>query len=120
MFLDLMKTITEWQKVAVAATQVTMSAATVIQARVMQMALGVMKPQEFTRMILEKPSAFARSGEMAMRALTAQKGYAVVMAEAIAPIEASTRANARRLAGRPATTQSVPRTLAPKGRRKRR
>lgn len=99
MFLDLVKSAAEWQRVVVAGTQVLTSAAVVIQARVMQMALGVMKPQEFTRMVLEKPSAFAHSGELAMRAMAGNKGYPAVMAAALRPIAAKTRANAKRLSG---------------------
>ncbi|MEQ5870153.1 hypothetical protein J4E08_09605 [Sagittula sp. NFXS13] len=99
MFQDMMKATTDWQKVALSTSQMMLSAGVVVQTRMAQMAMGVMKPQEFTRMVLEKPSAFARGGEMAMRAMSGNKGYAIVMAEALKPIEASASANARRLSG---------------------
>ncbi|MFW2588201.1 hypothetical protein [Sagittula sp. SSi028] len=97
----LAKAIGEWQAVAWAGSRLWLSAGAVVQARTMQMALGVMQPQEFTRMVMEKPSAFARSGEMAMRAMAGNKGYAVTLSEALKPIEASASANARRLQERP-------------------
>lgn len=97
MFLEMMTAANQWQSVALTGARMMASAGVVIQVRVAQMALGIMRPVEFSRMVLEKPSAFARSGEMAMRALAGNKGYAVAMAEAMKPIEAKASANAKRL-----------------------
>ncbi|AUC54671.1 MAG: hypothetical protein ACU0CC_01615 [Sagittula sp.] len=109
MYPDMMKAAVEWQRATLAGARVMISAGTVIQVRVAQMAMGTMKPVEATRMVFEKPSAFMRATEAAMRAAAGQKGYGAVMEAALAPIEASAGANARRLS---------PKTLT-KGKRRR-
>lgn len=63
-----------WQRVAMAQMQMMYTASTVIQIRVMQMGLGIMRPDEAARMVLEKPTAFAKSTEMSMRALARNPG----------------------------------------------
>ena len=86
-----------WQKAAMAYGQMAVTANQVIAVRTTQMALGVMKPEEAARMILEKPAAFARSFEMAARAQAASKGHAAVALAALTPLGAKTGSNARRL-----------------------
>jgi hypothetical protein len=87
----------QWQAASVSAAQIGIAAASVMQARMMQMALGTMKPEEATRMMLEKPSTFMRSTEGAARAAAANRGPAAVAEAALAPYRTATRANARRL-----------------------
>ncbi|MBE3637414.1 hypothetical protein [Mangrovicoccus algicola] len=86
-----------WQQVNLAYGRMILSAGEVVQKRMLQMALGTMKSEEAARMVLEKPAAFAKSFEMASRAAAGSKGTAEAMLAAIRPIEASTRANSRRL-----------------------
>lgn len=86
-----------WQQTSMAYGQMLWTANLVIQQRVMQMALGTMRPEEAARMVFEKPSAFAKSMEMAMRSSAAGKGNAAAALAAIRPIGAKTKANARRL-----------------------
>lgn len=88
-----------WQRVAMAQMQMMYTASTVIQIRVMQMGLGIMRPDEAARMVLEKPTAFAKSTEMSMRALARNRGYAAAALEAMKPVGAKTKSNARRLGG---------------------
>jgi hypothetical protein len=94
---DYLKTATTWQRAWMAQMQMLTTAAMVIQSRVLQMSLGTMRPEEATRMFLEKPAAFAKSHEMAMRAAASNKGHAAVALAAIGPIGKTTQANARRL-----------------------
>ncbi len=89
-----------WQNAMLSGFEVMVSSATVIQHRTLQMSLGTMRPEEAMRMLLEKPSTFAKSAEMTMRALAAQKGAADVALAAIGPIGTATKANARRLSRR--------------------
>ena len=96
----LMNAARTWQAAGLAYGQMLMTAQTVIGVRVTQMALGVMKPEESARMVLEKPAAFAKSIEMAARAHAAKRGTAAVALAAIKPIGARTAANAKRLGGK--------------------
>jgi len=86
-----------WAEFNRAYARMMFSAAEVIQTRTMQMALGTMKPEEATRMVLEKPAAFAKSFEMAMRATAASHGTAAAALAAVKPIGQKTASNARRL-----------------------
>jgi hypothetical protein len=94
---DYLKAAMTWQRAWIAQTQMLTTAAMVIQQRVLQMSLGTMRPEEAARMILEKPAAFAKAHEMAMRAAAANKGNAAVALAAIGPIGKTTQANAKRL-----------------------
>ncbi|MBP0481264.1 hypothetical protein [Sagittula salina] len=114
MFTDMMKAATDWHLAAFAGGRMVVSAGVVIQTRVAQMAMGVMRPEEFVRMVMEKPAAFASASEMAGRALAANKGYAAAWGAALAPIEASASANARRLSPRSHLMMG----LQPRGRRR--
>ncbi|WP_172330296.1 hypothetical protein [Mangrovicoccus sp. HB161399] len=89
-----------WQEFTLSYSRMMFSASAVIQQRTMQMALGTMRPEEAARMVMEKPAAFAKSFEMAVRATAGSKGTAAAMLAAMRPIEAKTRANSRRLAKR--------------------
>ncbi len=93
-----MKAARTWQEFSLSYGRMMVSASMVIQERTMQMALGTMRPEEATRMVLEKPAAFAKSFEMAARATAGSKGTAAAMLAAMRPLEAKTRANSRRLA----------------------
>lgn len=96
----------QWQAAWMSTAQMAVSAATVIQLRTMQMSLGIMKPEEATRMLLEKPSAFMRATEMSARALAANRGLAAATLAGMAPIRRTTQANAKRLGRRtPAKTR---------------
>ncbi|MCA8878921.1 MAG: hypothetical protein KDA73_02980 [Rhodobacteraceae bacterium] len=86
-----------WQQAGTAYGRMLMTAQQVIAVRSMQMALGTMKPEEATRMVLEKPAAFAKAFEMAARSQAASRGTAAAALAAIKPIGAKTAANARRL-----------------------
>jgi hypothetical protein len=97
MLTDYMNAATTWQRAWWAHLQMMTTAAMVIQQRVLQMSLGTMRPEEATRMVLEKPAAFAKSVEMASRAAAANRGHAAVTLAALGPIGAATKANARRL-----------------------
>ncbi|MCR9085896.1 MAG: hypothetical protein NXH97_04030 [Rhodobacteraceae bacterium] len=93
----LLRAAATWQKANLAYTQMLMSANQVIVARMMQMMLGTMKPEEATRMVLEKPAAFAKSFEMAARSAAASRGTAAATLAGIKPIGAKTKSNAKRL-----------------------
>lgn len=92
-----MKAAQSWHDVSMAYGRMMLSANEVIQRRMLQMAMGQMKPEEAVRMVMEKPAAFAKSFEMATRAAAASKGGPEAILAAIRPIEAKTRANSRRL-----------------------
>ena len=96
-YKTMMKAAQTWQQVSLTYGRMVMSASEVIQKRTTQMALGTMKPEEATRMVLEKPAAFAKSFEMAARAAAGSRGGAAAALAAIRPIEAKTRSNSRRL-----------------------
>lgn len=86
-----------WHKAQTEYIRMLTSANEVIRQRCTQMALGTMRPDEATRMVLEKPSAFVKSFEMAARAQAGSKGAAEVALASIKPIVAATSSNARRL-----------------------
>lgn len=92
-----MRAAATWQKACFAYGQMLMTANQVIASRMMQMSLGTMKPEEMTRMYLEKPAAFAKSFEMAARSASASRGYAAATLAGIKPIGAKTSSNAKRL-----------------------
>ncbi|WP_299651654.1 antifreeze protein [uncultured Jannaschia sp.] len=81
--------------------QMMMEAQTVIGLRMLGMA-GVMSaaPDENTRMVTEKQTAFAQSGLAAVGALMAGKTPAQAYGMALTPIGRATRANSRRLSRR--------------------
>ena len=76
MYGTMFQAASEWQRAMFSGFRMMMSASTVIQVRMMQMSLGIMKPEETARMFLEKPATFAKSTEMSMRALAGNKGLA--------------------------------------------
>ncbi len=97
MFHEMFRTAEIWQKAALAGAQTMIAAGTVMQIRMMQMGLGTMKPEEASRMILEKPVAFARSAQESTSALMRNQGLAAAALAGVRPIGTTTRANARRL-----------------------
>ncbi|TQS71762.1 hypothetical protein ERN12_12245 [Rhodobacteraceae bacterium] len=97
MYSYLFNSTAQWQRAAFSTMQMSMAAATVIQIRMMQMSLGVMKPEEATRMLLEKPQTFMRATELSARALAANKGLASAVIAGLNPIARATRTNAARL-----------------------
>lgn len=86
-----------WNSFGLAYSRMMWSANEVIWRRSLQMALGTMTPGEATRMIFEKPTAFARSTEMAARAIASGRGVAEASLAGVRPIAVKTRSNARRL-----------------------
>ena len=86
-----------WQAAGMAYGQMLMTAQQVIAHRTMQMALGTMKPEEATRMVLEKPAAFMKAFEMAARSNAASRGHAATALAALKPIGEKTASNAKRL-----------------------
>ncbi|MGB0661136.1 MAG: hypothetical protein ACPGNV_13290 [Mangrovicoccus sp.] len=86
-----------WQKAGRAYAEMMIDANTVIRERMTQMAFGMMKPEEAALMVMEKPSAFAKSIAMASQAHADQQGHAAITLAAIEPLTAKTSANAKRL-----------------------
>jgi hypothetical protein len=97
---DLYRSASLWQRAALDYTQMCVFASQVIWQRSAEMALGTMSAREATRMILEKPAAFAQASQKAALAGVSGKGAAGVAAAAIRPIRSKTRANAKRLAAK--------------------
>lgn len=97
MYTNFFQSAMQWQAAAASTMKMSMSAATVIQARLMQMSLGTMKPAEAMRMVLEKQSVLMRAVELSTRALGENKGLAAATIAGIAPIQKATQANANRL-----------------------
>ena len=87
---ETLKLQTAWMRMAMSANEVMLR-------RGAQMAMGAMTPVEATRMLMEKPAAFARSAESAAAALARGAGPTAVAAAALRPYGTRTRANARRL-----------------------
>jgi len=87
----------QWQAAAVSATQLGVAAGSVIQLRMMQIALGTMKPAEATRMMMEKPAAFLKASEDSARALAANQGLAAATVAGLSPLRIAAEANAKRL-----------------------
>ena len=94
---SMMKAAQTWQSLSTAYARMLWSANEVIWRRTLQMTMGTMKPEEFTRMVMEKPTAFAKSMEMVARAQAGSRGNAATAMAAIKPIGSKTRSNARRL-----------------------
>ncbi|MEE4292257.1 MAG: hypothetical protein V2J13_10970 [Cycloclasticus sp.] len=88
---------TVWMQLCQKQSQMMMQANVVIAQRVTQMVLGTMTPREATRMVFEKPVAFATSAQKTAQALAASQGYAAASLAGLAPIGAKTKTNARRL-----------------------
>lgn len=97
MLTHLFKTMDQNQRLMVKTWQLWFSAATVVQLRVMQMALGTLRPEEAARMVFEKPAAFASGAERAMRAMAGGKGCQAATLAALAPVSRRAGSNARRL-----------------------
>lgn len=100
MLTDLFKTMEQNQRLMMNTWQMWYSAATVIQVRVIQMALGTMRPEEAARMVFEKPTAFATGAERAMRAMAGGKGYTAASLAMLAPVSSRAGSNAKRLTRR--------------------
>ncbi len=99
MFFDAktMKAMQGWSRLGAAYAKMSLSAGEVIARRSMMMAQGAMSAPEATRMMLEKPSAFASATQKAMMAAARGADPATVAVAALRPIGVSTRANAKRL-----------------------
>lgn len=90
----------QWQEAAMSAAQMSVAAGSVIQVRMVQLALGTMKPVEATRMMMEKPTAFMKAAEGSARALAANQGLAAATLAGLSPIRIAAEANAKRLSRR--------------------
>ncbi len=97
MFKEMFRAAEVWQKTALTGTQMMIATGTVMQIRMMQMAMGTMRPDEASRMMLEKPAAFARAAEKSSVALMRNQGLAAATLAGMRPIGTTARANARRL-----------------------
>lgn len=106
MFGPIFHTALQWQSAAMAFYEVSVSATSVMQMRVLQMSLGTMTPGEATRMVMEKPSAFMRGAEKSAWALAENKGWAAATTEGLSPIKKAVESNAKRLSGASAKSRS--------------
>ncbi|WP_068115403.1 hypothetical protein [Tropicimonas marinistellae] len=88
-----------WQKTSHAYQQMWMAANEVIWHRMVQMMTGTMSAGEASRMVLEKPAAFARAAQHAGEVAIRGGDAASVARAAVKPLRIKTRSNARRLRG---------------------
>lgn len=86
-----------WQSAAMAYNQMWLAAGEVIWRRGMQMMTGTMTHAEATRMIMEKPVAFARAARKAGIAASTGKDPATIARLAVSPLRSKASSNARRL-----------------------
>ncbi|MEM6422996.1 MAG: hypothetical protein AAF698_10425 [Pseudomonadota bacterium] len=94
---EMVRAAAAWQRHTMAWNAMTLSAAEVIWRRNVMMALGTMSAAEATKMIMEKPAAFAKAAERAATTAARRKGTAAVSIAALQPVASAARANARRL-----------------------
>ena len=99
MFFDArtVKAMQSWARLNTSYAKMSMSAGEVILRRSIMMAQGAMSAPEATKMLLEKPAAFAVAAEKAITAAARGAHPTSVAEAALRPIGARTRANARRL-----------------------
>jgi hypothetical protein len=97
MLTDILETAQQTNRLAFKTWEMWVSAGTVIQLRMMQMATGTLRPEEAVRMVFEKPTAFASGTERAMRAMAGGQGFAAASLAALDPISRSAGSNAKRL-----------------------
>lgn len=86
-----------WSRVAMALARLNLSAGEVIARRSAMMMTGAMSAPEATKMVLEKPAAFAASAGRAMAAAARGADAARVTEAALRPYNTKAAANARRL-----------------------
>lgn len=88
---------TAWMKLAQAQQAMAMSAAEVVWRRGGMMAQNAMTPIEATRMVIEKPAAFALGAQRAAMAAARGGDAAKVMTAGLRPIASAAAGNRRRL-----------------------
>lgn len=88
-----------WNEAALACSQMWMASNEVIWHRSLQMMTGTMSPSEATRMVLEKPIAFARAVQGASEAVAQGQDPGRIAHAAVTPICIEAHSNARRLGG---------------------
>ncbi|MDV7144540.1 antifreeze protein [Tropicimonas sp. TH_r6] len=86
-----------WQKAAIEEQEMWAAASEVIWLRGWQMLTGTMTSHEATRMLVEKPLAFARAAQDAGEAVVTGRDPVAVTRAAVGPLRSEARANARRL-----------------------
>ena len=88
-----------WQKAAIEEQEMLYAASEVIWLRSLQMMTGTMSASEATRMILEKPLAFAQAAQDAGEAAISGEDPGAIARAAVGPLRHEVRSNARRLRG---------------------
>lgn len=86
-----------WNRLNFSCVQLALEANEVIWRRSIQLMTGAMTTMEATRMILEKPSALAKSLEMAAIATASRRSPQAIAEAYVRPFRTSTRRNTRRL-----------------------
>jgi len=100
-FLDSMTTPMDTYKLGLEMMHLAAETQTVMTMRLLGMSgLWNVKPSENTRMVAEKPEAFAQSATAAMTSAMKGERPDQVMAAAVAPLRKKTKSNAARLAKR--------------------
>lgn len=87
----------DWSRLSSAFISMGLASQEVIWRRSMKLANGSLTPVEFSRMLFEKPSAFARAAERASIAVASRKDPLIVAEAAVKHIGAEAKRNARRL-----------------------
>ena len=86
-----------WQKAAIEEQEMLLAASEVIWHRSWQMLTGTMSANEATRMVLEKPVAFARAAQQIGEAVVGGEDPGAITRAAVQPLRREARSNARRL-----------------------
>ena len=86
-----------WQKAAIEKQEMWFAASEVIWLRSWQMMTGRMSPAEATKMVLEKPLAFAQAAQDAGEAVISGSDPVEIARAAVAPLRKEARENASRL-----------------------
>lgn len=86
-----------WYRAFLSYQRMWLAANEVILRRTLQMATGTMTVAEATRMVTEKPAAFARAAQQAGQAAVAGKSGAAIAAAAIKPVRRRAQNNVTRL-----------------------
>ncbi len=93
----MMKSYEAWFRLATGMAKLGVAANEVVLRRTAMMATGAMKPHEATRMLMEKPAAFAQAAQKAAMAAAGGSDATAIATAALRPIKVAASANARRL-----------------------
>ncbi|MEO4041578.1 hypothetical protein AAFN47_08250 [Hoeflea sp. CAU 1731] len=86
-----------WNRLSSAYVHLGLASHEVIWRRSVKFANGSLTPVELTRMVFEKPSAFAKAAERAAAAVATRQDPLLVAEALVQPIGAAARKNAMRL-----------------------